>query len=242
MGRTSLVAPEGAARTTFPAACRSCTSTAAAADLSIMAAQPLLCERRGRIAARRARRRQWAHRGGGCAPLEGRAPIMRAVVYKKPFDVAVEEVPDPRIEHPDDVIVRVTSTAICGSDLHMYEGRTAARPGLVFGHENLGTVEEVGVGRDLARGRRPRRHAVQRGLRVLQELRGRLHRLLPDREPRLRRRRLRICRHGPVPRRAGRAPARALRRLQLPQAPARRRARCRLRAARRHLPHRLPRL
>ena len=71
---------------------------------------------------------------------------MRAVVYKKPFEVAVEDVPDPAIEHPNDVIVRITATAICGSDLHMYEGRTAARPGLVFGHENLGTVEEIGSG------------------------------------------------------------------------------------------------
>jgi glutathione-independent formaldehyde dehydrogenase len=71
---------------------------------------------------------------------------MRAVVYKKPFEVAVEDVPDPSIEHPNDVIVRIAATAICGSDLHMYEGRTAAKPGLVFGHENLGTVEEVGSG------------------------------------------------------------------------------------------------
>jgi glutathione-independent formaldehyde dehydrogenase len=71
---------------------------------------------------------------------------MRAVVYRKPFEVAVEEVPDPRIEHPNDVIVKITSTAICGSDLHMYEGRTAAEPGIVFGHENLGVIEEVGSG------------------------------------------------------------------------------------------------
>jgi glutathione-independent formaldehyde dehydrogenase len=69
---------------------------------------------------------------------------MRAVVYKEPFKVAVEQVPDPRIEHPNDVLVRITSTCICGSDLHMYEGRTAAEPGIVFGHENLGVVEEVG--------------------------------------------------------------------------------------------------
>ncbi len=69
---------------------------------------------------------------------------MQAVVYKKPFEVAIEQVPDPRIEHPNDVLVRVTSTAICGSDLHMYEGRTAAEPGIVFGHENLGVVQEVG--------------------------------------------------------------------------------------------------
>jgi glutathione-independent formaldehyde dehydrogenase len=71
---------------------------------------------------------------------------MRAVVYRKPFEVAVEEVPDPRIEQPNDVIVRITSTCICGSDLHMYEGRTAAEPGIVFGHENLGIIEEVGSG------------------------------------------------------------------------------------------------
>lgn len=71
---------------------------------------------------------------------------MRAVVYKGPFDVAVEDVGDPRIDQPNDVIVRVTSTAICGSDLHMYEGRTAAEPGIVFGHENLGVIEECGAG------------------------------------------------------------------------------------------------
>jgi glutathione-independent formaldehyde dehydrogenase len=71
---------------------------------------------------------------------------LKAVVYREPFDVAVEEVDDPRIEHPSDVIVRITSAAICGSDLHMYEGRTAAKPGIVFGHENLGIVEEVGAG------------------------------------------------------------------------------------------------
>jgi glutathione-independent formaldehyde dehydrogenase len=58
----------------------------------------------------------------------------------------VDNVDDPRIEHPNDVIVKITSTAICGSDLHMYEGRTAAEPGIVFGHENLGTIAEVGPG------------------------------------------------------------------------------------------------
>lgn len=69
---------------------------------------------------------------------------MRAVVYKGPFEVAVEDVADPAIQHPNDVIVRVTSTCICGSDLHMYEGRTAAEAGIVFGHENLGIIQEVG--------------------------------------------------------------------------------------------------
>lgn len=71
---------------------------------------------------------------------------VKAVVYKEPHRVDVEEVGDPRIEDPTDAVVRVTTTAICGSDLHMYEGRTAAEPGIVFGHENMGIVEEVGPG------------------------------------------------------------------------------------------------
>ncbi|WP_073952911.1 glutathione-independent formaldehyde dehydrogenase [Streptomyces kebangsaanensis] len=71
---------------------------------------------------------------------------MKAVVYEKPFNVTVRDVDDPQIQHPNDVVVRVTSTAICGSDLHMYEGRTAAESGIVFGHENLGIIEEVGSG------------------------------------------------------------------------------------------------
>lgn len=69
---------------------------------------------------------------------------MKAVVYKGPKQVAVETVENPRIEQPADVILRITSSALCGSDLHMYDGRTAASPGLVLGHEPLGIVEEVG--------------------------------------------------------------------------------------------------
>ena len=69
---------------------------------------------------------------------------MRAVVYKEPFRVAVETVPDPSIQHPNDAIVKITSSCICGSDLHMYEGRTAAESGIVFGHENMGVIQEVG--------------------------------------------------------------------------------------------------
>jgi glutathione-independent formaldehyde dehydrogenase len=71
---------------------------------------------------------------------------MKAVVYKEPYTVDVEEVDDPRIEDPTDVIIRITTSAICGSDLHMYEGRTDAESGIVFGHENMGIVEEVGAG------------------------------------------------------------------------------------------------
>ncbi|PFH47455.1 hypothetical protein AMATHDRAFT_77197 [Amanita thiersii Skay4041] len=71
---------------------------------------------------------------------------MRAVVYDNPFSVSVQKVPKPTILHPDDVIVKITTSCICGSDLHMYEGRTAAQPGIVFGHENMGIVDEVGLG------------------------------------------------------------------------------------------------
>jgi len=60
--------------------------------------------------------------------------------------VAVEEVPNPTIEAPTDAIVRITNTNICGSDLHMYEGRTNVEEGKVLGHENMGIVEEVSPG------------------------------------------------------------------------------------------------
>lgn len=71
---------------------------------------------------------------------------MKAVVYQGPRTVAVENVDDPRIEDPNDIVVKITTTAICGSDLHMYEGRTNAQPGIVFGHENMGVITEVGPG------------------------------------------------------------------------------------------------
>ncbi|PIB01634.1 putative zinc-type alcohol dehydrogenase-like protein [Cercospora beticola] len=71
---------------------------------------------------------------------------MKALHYDGPFKVAVREIDLPKIQHPDDVIIKVTTTCICGSDLHMYEGRTAAEQGLVFGHENMGVITEVGSG------------------------------------------------------------------------------------------------
>jgi len=71
---------------------------------------------------------------------------MKAVVYHGPRDVRVSDVPDARIERPTDALVCITSTNICGSDLHMYEGRTDFEPGRTFGHENMGEVVEVGSG------------------------------------------------------------------------------------------------
>ncbi len=69
---------------------------------------------------------------------------MKALVYKGPRNVSVEEVDDPKMDQPTDVLVKITTTNICGSDLHMYEGRTDVEKGKVLGHENLGEVIEVG--------------------------------------------------------------------------------------------------
>lgn len=77
---------------------------------------------------------------------------MRAIVYKERNEVAVETVADPELEKPTDVIVKITSAGICGSDLHMYEGRTPEHAGMRFGHENMGVIQEVG---DAVSGLRP---------------------------------------------------------------------------------------
>ena len=70
---------------------------------------------------------------------------MRAVTWHGKHDVRVEEVPDPRIEEPTDAIVRITTTNICGSDLHLLEPLAAFMSvGDVLGHEPMGVVEEVG--------------------------------------------------------------------------------------------------
>ncbi|MER7587624.1 zinc-dependent alcohol dehydrogenase [Micromonospora sp. NPDC127501] len=70
---------------------------------------------------------------------------MKALTWQGKRDVRVEEVPDTRIEEPTDAIVKITSTAICGSDLHLYEVLGPyLKPGDVLGHEPMGIVEEVG--------------------------------------------------------------------------------------------------
>ena len=69
---------------------------------------------------------------------------MKALVYQGPRSVSVDDVPDARVEAPTDAVVRITTTNICGSDLHMYEGRTDVEQGKVLGHENMGIVESVG--------------------------------------------------------------------------------------------------
>ena len=70
---------------------------------------------------------------------------MRALTWQGKRKVSVDEVPDPRIQEPTDAVIRITSTAICGSDLHLYELFSPfLKQGDILGHEPMGIVEEVG--------------------------------------------------------------------------------------------------
>ena len=69
---------------------------------------------------------------------------MKAAVFHKPGDISYDTVPDPKIEDPRDIILRVTSTAICGSDLHILDGGIPQSKDMIIGHEFMGIVEEVG--------------------------------------------------------------------------------------------------
>jgi threonine dehydrogenase-like Zn-dependent dehydrogenase len=69
---------------------------------------------------------------------------MKAAVFHRPKKVTVDNVPDPKLENQSDAIVRVTATAICGSDLHIYNGLLPQLRPFVLGHEFMGIVEEVG--------------------------------------------------------------------------------------------------
>lgn len=69
---------------------------------------------------------------------------MKAAVFHKPGDISVDTVDDPRIEDPRDIILKVTSTAICGSDLHILSGAVPQASNLIMGHEFMGIVEETG--------------------------------------------------------------------------------------------------
>lgn len=72
---------------------------------------------------------------------------MKALTYQGSKNVRVETVPDPILHQPDDIILRVTATAICGSDLHIYRGKIPMmEEGDILGHEFMGVVEEVGAG------------------------------------------------------------------------------------------------
>jgi threonine dehydrogenase-like Zn-dependent dehydrogenase len=83
---------------------------------------------------------------------------MKAMTYRGPYRVRLDDKPVPQVEHPEDAIIRVTRAAVCGSDLHLYHGLVPdTRVGTTFGHEFTGIVEEVG----------PNVTALKRGDRVL---------------------------------------------------------------------------
>jgi threonine dehydrogenase-like Zn-dependent dehydrogenase len=72
---------------------------------------------------------------------------VKALAWHGKGDIRCDDVPDPKIEHPRDAIIKVTACAICGSDLHIYGGIIPAmKKGDVLGHENMGEVVEVGPG------------------------------------------------------------------------------------------------
>ena len=80
---------------------------------------------------------------------------MRALTWHGRHDVRMDTVPDPEIVNPRDCIIRVTSTAICGSDHHLYDGYIPGmRAGDIVGHEFMGEVIEVGPKSTLKRGQR----------------------------------------------------------------------------------------
>ncbi|HVW46868.1 MAG TPA: alcohol dehydrogenase catalytic domain-containing protein [Solirubrobacterales bacterium] len=71
---------------------------------------------------------------------------MRAVTFQAPGEVRVDEVPAPVLEHPDEAIIAVEASGVCGSDLHIFHGRVPVDPGTVIGHEYVGKVLAVGDG------------------------------------------------------------------------------------------------
>src|ERR671937_1372437 len=69
---------------------------------------------------------------------------MQAATFQAPGEVRVDERPEPELEAPDDAIVRIEATGVCGSDLHIFHGRVAIEPGFTIGHEYVGTVVAAG--------------------------------------------------------------------------------------------------
>ena len=93
---------------------------------------------------------------------------MRALTYHGANDVRVDTVPDPGLQEPDDIILRVTATAICGSDLHLYRGKIPRlERGDIFGHEFMGIVEEAGSAVTAVQPRRPCGDSLRDRLRQL---------------------------------------------------------------------------
>src|SRR4051794_6030144 len=71
---------------------------------------------------------------------------MQAVAFQAPYEVEVVDKPEPELQAPDDAIVRIAATGVCGSDLHIFHGRVQIEPGFTIGHEYVGEVVAVGEG------------------------------------------------------------------------------------------------
>ena len=147
---------------------------------------------------------------------------MKAVTWQGRRDIRVEEVPDPILKESTDAIVKITSTGLCGSDLHLYETLTPfMTPGDVVGHEPMGIVEEVGSGGREPQPGGPGRAPVQRLVRPLLDVRPpAVQPVRDDPEPRVRHRR-RLLRLQQAlradPRRPGGVPPRPVRGLHADQ-------------------------
>src|ERR1700730_851650 len=71
---------------------------------------------------------------------------MKALVYRGPGSISVEERPRPKVEQPNDAVVKMVKTTICGTDLHILKGDVpTCIPGRILGHEGIGVIEEVGT-------------------------------------------------------------------------------------------------
>ena len=96
---------------------------------------------------------------------------MRAVTWHGKHDVRVDTVPDPKIVNPHDIIIKTTATAICGSDLHLYDGVIPTMvSGDILGHEFMGEVVEVGSRGHQPQGRRPGGEPLHHRLRPVPPL------------------------------------------------------------------------
>ena len=96
---------------------------------------------------------------------------MRAVTWHGKHDVRVDTVPDPKIVNPHDIVIKTTATAICGSDLHLYDGMIPSMvSGDILGHEFMGEVVEVGPEVHNLKGRRPGGEPLHHRLRPVRPL------------------------------------------------------------------------
>ena len=130
---------------------------------------------------------------------------MKALVYYGPGERGWDTVADPTILDPTDAIVRIDTSTICGTDLHILKGDVPeTTPGTVLGHEAVGTVQEIGASVTTVAAGRPRADVLRQLLRALSLLQGRPLRAVP--------RWRRVDLRSPDQRAAGRVRARAVRR------------------------------